>query len=107
MNSESQPIATLHLTLDRARELRLSFRALKRYATATGKDLFRDGSPAISTLDDFRALVWSMARETDPTVTQAQLSAHISTAVVQHVAEAIHSIAVGNGPTNDNREYSN
>lgn len=107
MKNESQPLATLHLTLDRPRELRVSFRAFARYATATGKDLLRDGTKALRTPDDFRTLVWSMARETDPTVTLEQLHAHITMSILMQVSAAIRAIRDGDGPARDHVEHPN
>jgi hypothetical protein len=107
MQKESTPLAVLKVTLDRPRELRLSFRALKRFATATGKDLFRDGSKALATLDDFRVLVWALAREEDQRVTQDQLSPHITTAVVMHVSRLMRDIAAGADSTTEPTQHPN
>jgi len=95
MSAESKPLVVVRVTLDRPRALCLSLRSLKRYATASGKDVFRDGSAAIASIEDFRLLIWSMARETDAAVTLGDLSKHITTSVVIDVGQAIKTIAHG------------
>lgn len=107
MNPESLAIAVVHVTLDRPRELRVSLRSMKRFATATGKDLFQGGPGADWGIEDVRAFVWSMARETDPKVTINELAAHISTAVFIQIAKAIRAIANGEPVSNQNESSNN
>lgn len=97
---ESRPVITVHATLDRPRELRLSFRALRRYATATGKDMFSHPD-ALRTADDLKTLIWSMARETDPAVTLEQLAVHCSTSILLQVASSIRAVTDGDTSPTD------
>lgn len=87
--SDSSPLASMVLTLDRSRELRLSMRALKRFTQSTGKDIIRDAGRALANQGDFAVLVWSMAVETDASATLEMIRPYVTIESASMVCEML------------------